>query len=73
MRKIGNNHAFIDAQNLYLGIRELGWKLDYRKFRIHLHEKYAIQKAFIFVGFSAPNRNYMIVSKELVLSLYSNQ
>jgi len=25
-----NNYAFIDSQNLNLGIQKLGWKLDYR-------------------------------------------
>jgi len=40
-----NNYAFIDSQNLNLGIQKLGWKLDYRKFRIYLAEKYGIKKA----------------------------
>ncbi len=26
--------AFIDAQNLNLGVRSLGWKLDWRKSRL---------------------------------------
>jgi hypothetical protein len=26
-----NNYAFIDANNLYLGVRSQGWKLDYKK------------------------------------------
>ena len=28
MKKINNNYAFIDSQNLNLGIQRLGWKLD---------------------------------------------
>jgi len=24
------NYAFIDGQNLYLAIRDIGWKLDYK-------------------------------------------
>ena len=31
MKKKSNNYAFIDGQNLYLVIQELGWKLDYKK------------------------------------------
>ncbi|MFZ2545284.1 MAG: hypothetical protein WAW80_04870 [Candidatus Saccharimonadales bacterium] len=27
------NYAFIDSQNLNLGIKSLGWTLDFRKFR----------------------------------------
>jgi len=36
MKKQENNFAFIDSQNLNLGIQSLGWKLDYRRFRIYL-------------------------------------
>lgn len=42
MRKKENNYAFIDSQNLNLGIQKLGWKLDYRKFRVYLAEKYGV-------------------------------
>jgi len=38
MLKQENNYAFIDGQNLNLGIRELGWKLDFKKLRIYLRE-----------------------------------
>lgn len=46
-----NNYAFIDCQNLYLAIRELGWLLDFRRFRVYLKEKYGVTKAYIFIGF----------------------
>lgn len=46
-----HNYAFIDGQNLNLGIRELGWKLDYRKFRVYLKEKYRVIKAYYFIGY----------------------
>lgn len=36
MKKESNNYAFIDSQNLNLGIQKLGWKLDYQKFRVYL-------------------------------------
>jgi hypothetical protein len=26
-----NNYAFIDGNNLYLGVKSQGWKLDYKK------------------------------------------
>jgi len=32
------NYAFIDGQNLYLGVDELGWQLDYKKLRVYLYE-----------------------------------
>jgi len=57
VKKKKNNFAFIDSQNLNLGIQKLGWKLDYRKFRIYLAEKYGVRKAYVFVGFVALNQS----------------
>ena len=51
-----NNYAFIDSQNLNLGIQKLGWKLNYIKFRIYLAEKYDVKKAYVFIGFVALNQ-----------------
>lgn len=42
--------AFIDSQNLNLGVREAGWKLDFRKFRLYLKNKYNVQRAYLFIG-----------------------
>lgn len=50
------NYAFIDSQNLNLGIQKQGWKLDYKKFRVYLHEKYGVEKAYMFIGFVALNQ-----------------
>lgn len=54
MRSIAN-YAFIDGQNLHKGIKELGWSLDYRRFRTYLKEKYDVEKAFIVMGYIATN------------------
>ena len=45
------NYAFIDSQNLNLSILEQGWKLDYKRFRKYLEDKYNVEKAFLFIGF----------------------
>ncbi|GAC1392159.1 MAG: NYN domain-containing protein [Candidatus Saccharimonadales bacterium] len=45
-----SNFAFIDSQNLNMGVRSLGWKLDYRKFRLYLKNKYNVTDAFVFIG-----------------------
>lgn len=45
-----NNYAFIDSQNLNLGIRSQGWELDFRKFRLYLKNKYSVQRAYLFIG-----------------------
>ncbi len=50
-------YAFIDSQNLNLGISNQGWKLDFKKFRIYLKDKYRVEKAFIFIGFIKNNVN----------------
>lgn len=57
MQKTLKNFAFIDSQNLNLAIRDLGWKLDFWKFRVHLREKYGVSKAYIFVGFVEEQRD----------------
>ncbi|MBI4175432.1 NYN domain-containing protein [Candidatus Berkelbacteria bacterium] len=43
-------YAFIDSQNLHLGVRSAGWKLDFRKFRLYLKNKYGVTKAYLFIG-----------------------
>jgi len=50
------NFAFIDSQNLYLSIKEDGWQLDYKRFRVYLKEKYKIEKAYMFLGYLAENQ-----------------
>jgi uncharacterized LabA/DUF88 family protein len=53
---MNNRYAFIDGQNLHLGIHSLGWELDYRKFRLYLKNKYEVARAFLFVGYMAENQ-----------------
>lgn len=47
--------AFIDSQNLNLGVKSTGWTLDYTKFRVYLEEKYGVEKAYLFIGQIAGN------------------
>lgn len=49
------NIAFIDGQNLYRGILLAGWKIDYKKLRIYLKDKYKVEKAYYFIGFYISN------------------
>jgi uncharacterized LabA/DUF88 family protein len=44
------NFAFIDSQNLNLGIKSQGWDLDFRKFREYLANKYGVKTAYLFIG-----------------------
>jgi len=41
-----------------LAIQELGWKLDYRRFRIYLSEHYGVGRAYYFIGYIEGN-NYL--------------
>jgi uncharacterized LabA/DUF88 family protein len=51
------NYAFIDSQNVNLAIRELGWKLDFSRFRVYLKDKFGVEKAYIFIGFMPSNQS----------------
>jgi uncharacterized LabA/DUF88 family protein len=57
MNRKQNNFAFIDSQNLYLSIKEQNWKLDYKRFRIFLKDKYKCEKVFLFVWYIKENEN----------------
>ena len=60
-----NNYAFIDSQNLNLGTGKdiyknkkliyKGWKLDFKKFRRYLTNKFRITKAFLCIGYIKQN------------------
>jgi len=60
-------YAFIDSQNLNLGTSKniynkkrktiyKGWKLDFKKFRIYLKDKFRVGKAHIFIGYVEENK-----------------
>lgn len=51
MRK-EKNYAFVDGQNLHMGTTKLerSWKIDFKKFRIFLQDKYHIAIAYYFLG-----------------------
>lgn len=48
--KSENNFAYIDGANLDKALQDLGWKLDYRRFRVWLKDRYGIIRAYIFLG-----------------------
>ena len=56
MKKKLENFAFIDSQNLNLGVRSQGWVLDFARFRVYLKDKYHVEKAFLFIGFIEDNQ-----------------
>lgn len=56
MSKQDKVYAFIDSQNLNLGVQSSGWKLDYKKFRLYLKNKYNVQQAYLFIGMVPNNQ-----------------
>jgi uncharacterized LabA/DUF88 family protein len=58
------NYAFIDSQNLNLAIQDLGWKLDFKKFRVFLQDKYKVAKAYLFIGHIAENETMYTALKD---------
>ncbi|MFA6314926.1 MAG: NYN domain-containing protein [Candidatus Paceibacterota bacterium] len=54
MDEIARNIAFIDGQNLYMGTAKRKvdpWKINLRRFRVYLKEKYAVDRAYYFLGY----------------------
>lgn len=75
MSKKENNFAFIDGQNLYLGVKEFDWEFNYARFRVHLKETYGVDRAMIFLGFVHGNEElYEMLETPalLTLSTYSS-
>ncbi len=60
-----NTYAFIDSQNLNLGTQRMGWKLDWRKFRKFLYDKYGVTKAYMFIGYMSENESLYEYMHEL--------
>lgn len=85
MRKKENKqtiYAFIDSQNLNLGIRDQGWILDFFRFRNYLKDKYKVAKAFLFIGYIPKNQRlyrflersgYILIFKPVLESNYKNK
>ncbi len=55
MKKPQDNYAFLDGQNLNLSTQAMGWRLDWKRFRVYLREKYGVGKAYYFVGYVPEN------------------
>ena len=67
--------AYIDGANLYKGVDSSGWKLDYRRFRSWIRQKFNVTDAYIFLGLipkhahlytSLQDAGYKLAFKEIV-------
>ncbi len=55
---VGNNIAYIDGQNIYLGTnthQQTPWKINLHRFRVYLSEKYHVTHAYYYLGFLNQN------------------
>lgn len=59
------NYAFIDNQNLNLGVQKLGWKMDWKRFRQYLADTYGVTKAFMFIGHMPEHEDMYLKMHEL--------
>ena len=50
------NYAFLDSQNVHLGVKSQGWSLDFGRFRVYLRDKYQVEKAFACIGYVEGNQ-----------------
>jgi dTDP-glucose 4,6-dehydratase len=46
-----NNAAFIDGQNVHMGVKALGWQIDWGRFRVYLKERYGVRDAYYYIGY----------------------
>jgi len=60
-----NVYAFIDSQNLNLGVQRMGWKLDWRKFRQYLADTHNVTHAYMFIGYMSENEQMYEYMHEL--------
>lgn len=51
------NYAFIDSQNLNLGVQKIGWKMDWKRFRQWLTDQYGVTHAYMFIGYMVENES----------------
>lgn len=52
---IPKTYAFIDMQNIHLGVKNLGWEINWKKLFIYLEKKHHTEKIFIFLGYIPSN------------------
>lgn len=52
------NVAFVDGQNLHMGTTKADkpWRVDLFRFHVYLQQKYTVDQAYYFLGFTQDNR-----------------
>ncbi len=64
-------YAFIDSQNINMGVFAKRWNMDWGKFREYLRNKYGVEKAYLFIGYIDTNEElYTRLEKEGFIVVY---
>jgi hypothetical protein len=64
------NIAYVDAANLDKALRlTLLWKMDYKKFRVWLSDKYKVGRAYLFIGLIPKNKDLYTYLQECGFTL----
>jgi len=72
---MGVTLAYIDGANLHKGVESSAWKLDYRRFRSWIRQKFNVTDTYLFIGLIPKHANlytslqgagYKLVFKEVV-------
>lgn len=64
-KRLIKTYCFIDASNLfYGGVKKMGWKVDYKKLREFLINKYNVSKIFYYGGIESYDYEYDFASTQ---------
>lgn len=60
-----SNMAYVDGQNLHLGTAglkleagDVSWKIDLARFRVYLEQKFNVQRAYFYLGYTKTGTEY---------------
>ncbi len=64
-------YAFIDSQNINMGVFAKRWNMDWGKFREYLRNTFGVEKAYLFIGYIDTNEDlYKRLEKEGFIVIY---
>ena len=64
-------YAFIDSQNINMGVFAKRWNMDWGKFREYLRNTFGVEKAYLFIGYIDTNEElYTRLTKEGFIVVY---
>lgn len=69
MKEEENNYAFIDGNNLYRGVKNSNWRIDFFRFRRWLTDKYGVARAYYFIGLIPKEKDMYAVLQKVGFTL----